>query len=383
MQKQKILHVISGLDVGGAETMLYRLLAHMDQGRWNSKVISLRTAGPIGSKIRELGIPVDSLDIKDLKSLRIRHLRALRKLVAEFSPDIVQGWMYHGNLAAYLGAVLQQKRASILWNVRQTLPSLKNEKPNTRVVIQLSGVLSKKVDKIIFNCVTSVSEHGRVGFTDENSLVIPNGVEIKSSDFRLKYREKTRKQLNIREDEKVLMTVGRYHPKKDQVSFIRASARVANEVDSSRFVMIGREITLSNPRLNREVERLGLHTRFQMLGERQDVLELVAAADVFVSSSSWGEGFSNAIVEAMSIGVPCVATDVGESRRIVGETGMVVSPGDVEMLARKMISAVNLSRDARLSLGTAARARVVKRYSIEKVAETYSSLYDSLSSDHK
>ena len=381
MRQHRILHVISGLDIGGAETMLYRLLAHMDRCRWQSKVISLKTLGPIGEKIERLGIPVASLGLEDLKTLRLKHFRALRRLTEEFCPDVVQGWMYHGNLAAYLGNARRWNGASILWNIRQTLPAITNEKRTTRAVIRVGGLLSNQIDTIIFNSEASVSEHQRVGFADRKSVVIPNGVEARSPDFLQEHRKRARRALNIREDEKVFVSVGRYHPKKDQMSFIRASAGVVKEVSKARFVMIGREVTCRNLNLYRELERLGLLSRFEMLGERQDVLELVAAADVFVSSSSWGEGFSNAIAEAMSIGVPCVATDVGESRRIIGGTGMVVAPGDSDLLAQEMILAASMPREALFNLGEAARSRVLELYSIGKVADEYSNLYTSFTSD--
>jgi glycosyltransferase involved in cell wall biosynthesis len=379
--KIKILHVISGLDIGGAEMMLYKLLHQMDRGAFDSSVLSLRAPGQLGKRIERIGIPVETLGLSNRKFPTPRDLVNLKRVVDKCAPQIIQGWMYHGNLGAYLGCKLSSKKPTLMWNIRQTLQSIVNEKWGTRKVIKIGGRLSSRPHKIVFNSNVSIEDHCRVGYSKDKAVMIPNGFQRQPRNFGRMHRDRARQELGFRADQIVFGCVGRYHPKKDQLGFIRASARVAKKISDAQFFLVGRDVCEQNHNLVSEIDRLGLREHCRLLGEKEDIFAVMAAADFVVSSSAWGEGFPNTIGEAMSIGIPCIVTDVGESRELVGEAGIVVRPKNVDELAQRMIAASELAPEGRNEMGEDAQLRIEKVFSIETITETYANLYNSIHTD--
>lgn len=142
------------------------------------------------------------------------------------------------------------------------------------------------------------------------------------------------------------------------------------------FLLAGRDVTPEHPVFKPWTRKPCLDGRLHLLGERTDIPRLTAALDI--ASSSWGEAFPNAIAEAMSCGVPCVATDVGDVRRIVGETGIVVPAGDAAALADGWDRILALPEADRQALGVKARERVAAHFSLESVAARYAALYEGI-----
>jgi glycosyltransferase involved in cell wall biosynthesis len=118
--------------------------------------------------------------------------------------------------------------------------------------------------------------------------------------------------------------------------------------------------------------------RFSLLGRREDVPSVLNACDVVVSSSAYGEGFPNVIGEAMACGVPCVVTDVGDSRSIVGATGTVVAPEDAGALSAAVLELLAASPAARSDLGEGARLRIAAEFDIGVIAERYRALWEAV-----
>jgi glycosyltransferase involved in cell wall biosynthesis len=145
-----------------------------------------------------------------------------------------------------------------------------------------------------------------------------------------------------------------------------------------RLVMAGTGVDVGNTTLVDAIANAGLRDRVHLLGERSDVASVLSGLDIYVSASNRLEGFSNAVGEAMSCGLPCVVTAVGDSALIVGDTGIVVPPGDASALASAMARWVGMHPADLESLGQSARQRVHAEYDIEVVAQRYAALYESL-----
>ncbi|PSJ23339.1 glycosyl transferase family 1 [Halomonas sp. ND22Bw] len=373
----KVLHIISSLSTGGAERALYNVLLGGLASSNESIVISLRDSGSFGGKIRELGVPVYELGLKKGFDV-VKSALLLREVVRKVSPDIIQGWMYHGNLAATLAAKFSLARSPyLLWNVRHSLHSVGAEKFMTRQVIRCNRWLSKKPDVILYNSGLSCRQHELFGFSSSASKVIPNGFDIEELQPCFKIGEAVRKDLRISSDVKVIGHVARYHPMKDHASFLRASVKVMSYREDVVCLMAGRNVNLDNPTLA-DIVPNSLVDRFYFVGERSDIPELMRSMDVLCLSSAWGEAFPNVLGEAMALGVPCVATDVGDSRDIVGETGMVVPPLDSEALSNALLTMLDNTIDQQALLSSAARARIEERYALPRVVEEYSRLYERL-----
>jgi glycosyltransferase involved in cell wall biosynthesis len=364
------MFVVTGLATGGAETMLLKLLSRIDRDRFIPSVVSLWDKGTVGPKIEALGIPVFALDINPRRPSPAGLLR-LRSLVRQQQPDLLQGWMYHGNLAASMARFGKP----MLWGVRQSLNDLRNERLLTRWVIWLNARRSRSATAIVYNSRVSARQHQAVGFDSAAARVIPNGFDVEQFRPDESARRELRVELGLAPHALLIGLIARYHPMKDHLSFLRAAARLAVPGGEVNFVLAGRGVDGENRALMDAVRELQLQDRVFLLGERDDVARLTAALDIATSASSWGEGFANAVGEAMSCAVPCVVTDVGDSAWIVGDTGKVVRVRDHAALAGAWHSLIESGAAARQALGQHARQRVIENFSLGAIVKQYEGLY--------
>lgn len=372
MKKIKVTHIITCLDTGGAEMMLYKLLSAYDRERFEMSVISLIDIGMVGKKIESLGIKVYSLGMRK-SLLSIFSLFKLRKILKQENPDILQGWMYHGNLIATIAKKLIGK--PMIWNIRQTLYSFNKEKFLTGLIIRLCAWLSKRPEYIIYNSDISISQHQKIGYFKHKTKMIPNGFDCELLKPGI---GKLRSELNLINNEVLIGLVARYHPMKCHKNFIKAAARLGknNEV---RFVLVGRTVDKFNDELMQEINRTNIADKFYLLGERSDIPNIFSSLDIVALTSSWGEGFPNVIGEAMACGIPCVVTDVGDAAKIVDNTGVVVAADDINILTKGLQYLIDIGEDKRRSLGVNARKRIKNDFSIAAVTEQYQNLYQELS----
>jgi glycosyltransferase involved in cell wall biosynthesis len=287
--------------------------------------------------------------------------------------------MYHGNLASSLAGHLAPERPAVVWNIRHSLYSLSAEKPVTRQVIRANRWLSSGPSAIIYNSRLSRDQHEAFGFSDLHGQVIPNGFDTELLCPEADRGRLTRKDLRISPNATVIGHVARFHPVKDHVSFLRAAVQVMQQRSDVVCLVAGRNVNLSNLTLAGIVPS-ELEGRFRFVGERDDVPDLMRAMDVFCQSS-WSEAFPNVLGEAMALGVPCVATDVGDSADIVGETGVIVKPSDSESLADGLLTMLDRTKDQRMELGRAARSRIKANYALPSIVERYRTLYERITSE--
>lgn len=374
-KKLKVIHIIAGLSVGGAEKSLFNLLRNGLAGQFENIVISLGDEGFYGEIIRQVGVPVHALRIRLALSAPMKIIR-LFSLVRKLSPDIIQGWMYHGNLAAYLAKKMCRNPPVLIFNIRHSLHDLTGEKLMTRQVIRMNRWLSNHAEAIIYNSQISSELHSSFGFASKNSRVIFNGFDTNKFKPGHDCGLHVRKILGIPEMAQVVGHVARFHPIKDHAIFLRAAVRALECQNDIHILLIGTDITASNHFLSAIVPDRLKH-RFHFLGERSDIPDLMRAMDVFVQSS-WSEAFPNVLGEAMSTGVPCLATSVGDSKFIIGNTGMIVPPKDDEALFGGLTEILEKTNEERQYLGQAARARIIENYSLGTTVSQYMDLYRNL-----
>ena len=368
----KIVHIIVGLQTGGAEAMLVRLVQAMPQH--THVVITLTSVGPLGETLKSAGHTVHAIGLS--ASTAWRALPRLWRLIRQLRPDIVQTWMYHADL---LGGVIGRLAGArhIVWNVRNTeIPQ--GRLSATGIVIRICAALSGRVPSAIVCCAhAGQASHVALGYDRLRMLVIPNGYDAGRWYPTASGREAARSALGLSGSAFVVGIVGRFDPLKGYDVFITAAARVAHAVRDVVFVMIGRHVDERNAELRRLIEVQGGGATFRLLGERRDVPELMSALDVYCLSSR-AEGFPNVVAEAMLMQVPCVVTDVGDAARIVGSTGRVVPPGDARALADAIVAFERMGMEARRASGRAARQRIVDHFGIDTVSRQYERLYEHI-----
>jgi glycosyltransferase involved in cell wall biosynthesis len=360
--------------------MLCKLCESIGRENYGMKVLSLMGNGTIGKRIERAGVPVFTLGMtRSVPSLF--DIRQLVKTVQLVKPDLIQGWMYHGNLAASYATKSCGYRIPLVWNIRQTLYELKKEKFLTRIVFRAGSLCSAYPSKIIYNSRLSCMQHQRLGYSKDNSVIIPNGFNVERFSPNEASRSRIRKELGVSPNILLVGLIARYHPMKDHKNFLHAAGIFSKQEQNVKFVMVGPGVDSSNRDLRELISSYGVSERVQLLGEREDVEDISAALDILTSSSAWGEGFSNVIAEAMACGVPCVVTDVGDSSHIVGEYGLVVPPSDSSALSNAWHKLAEGGRDSLRTLGQSARQRVIKEFSIDSVASTYVELYKRVIAD--
>ena len=378
----KILHIISGLPIGGAEMMLFKLLSVIDRDIFEPVVISLTDYGSLGNNIKKLNIPVYKMEMNAGFPNPFKHWHFI-KLIRKINPELIQGWMYHGNLAALLAKWVLPNYVSLLWNIRHTPDDLKKEKRTTAIVIRLGARLSAKPDQIIYNSNVSEQKHELLGYDNKNKSIIPNGFNCEQFKPFDNAKSKLRHSLGLKKDTLLIGLVARYHIMKDHVTFLHSAGKLNKTYPEIHFVLVGQDVDKNNHLLIKLIEDLKITENVHLLGKRIDVDEITAGLDIACSSSSWGEGFSNAIGEAMACGVPCVVTDVGDSAWIIGDTGIVIKPRDEKALTKAWVALIELGSEGRARLGRSARQRVIEHFSIDIVVKQYEDLYrDILNTKH-
>lgn len=373
----RVCHIISGLGTGGAETMLYNLAGRMDRTRFEPSVISLIDTGSVGERIERAGVPVRALGMKRGVPSPSGFFH-LKKALREWRPDVIQGWMYHGNLAATLGAALAGGQVPVVWGIHHSLYDIARERPLTRTVIRLCARLSHRPAATVYVSRLSAAQHAEFGFRDRRREIVPNGFDGERFRPDSERRAAIRRELGIGGGQVLIGLIARYHPMKDHGNFLRAAARLVGTRPEARFLLAGTGVEARNGELGGMIEALGLAGRVDLLGERGDVADLMAALDILCMSSSHGEAFPMVVGEAMASGLPCAVTDVGDAGWLVGETGRVVPPKNADALAAALAELVGLGSEGRRTLGMAARRRIQDEFSLERSVEAYQALYEQL-----
>ncbi|WP_333121601.1 glycosyltransferase [Microcoleus sp. Pol11C3] len=375
-KKIVVLHIITGLSTGGAEMMLYKLMSKTNRLRFDPIVVSLIDRGTFGDRIESLGIPVYTMGM----TAGIATPAAIWKLVClvrKLQPDLIQGWMYHANLAAQLASGLCLLKTPVLWSIHHSISSLASEKSLTIKIIRWCAYLSRLTARVVYVSQASKLQHEALGYNRNNNSVIPNGFDTSLLLPSLEDKLEVKAELGLPEKTTLIGAIGRYHPMKDHANFLQAAALLLKTYPDVHFLLIGTKVDRQNTSLIKLIEELNIGDRVHLLGERTDIPRLTAALDISTVASAYGEAFPLVVGEAMSCGVPCVVTDVGDSAWIVSNTGKVVAPKNPQALANAWKELIALDEEERETLGKSARSRIVEFFSLDSVVTQYENLYES------
>lgn len=375
----KIMHVIIGLTLGGAELMMKRLIeSHRNIPGCEHAVVSLTDLGKIGPQLIDQGISVVSLDMHGARDVP-QALCKLTRLIRASRPDIIQTWMYHADL---LGGVAARLAGidRIIWGIRTTDISNCGSKA-TMVIRTLCARLSKAIPKIII-CAADASRtaHAQIGYDSSRMIVIPNGFEVSRLQATQQQRDALRQEAGIGPDDLVIGSLGRLNPAKDQENFIAAARILAEKYRNLKFLMIGDGLDPSNRKLMKIIAATGHADRFVLLGERRDIPACLKAMDIFCLHSRT-EGFPNALGEAMTLGLPCVATNAGDAAYLLGDTGTTVPTQDSQALADGIEKLIRLDHQQRQELGRKSQNRINNNFTIAQTSEKFLQIYDHLIHD--
>ena len=338
-------------------------------------VVSMMDEGTRGVEMKRYA----GLYFLNLKRGQLSCLALLRLIwiIRSERPDVMQGWMYHASLFLTLAGFFSVK--PIFWNIRQELVSLHYEKPLTRAVIRLLRRFSLfSPRRIIYNSYASSHQHEAFGFKPV-SVVIANGFDpLKFDVASVSDRRRARDSFGLPSNAVVLGQVARFHPMKNQIGFITAVAILLVKNPTLYLLMAGPGVDKENRELIASLDDSGIDlNKIHLLGDRQDLQTIYHALD-FLVNPSVSEAFPNVVGEAMSCGVPCIVSDVGDSRRIIGDSGFVFSPGDPRHLSIVLERAMALDPMQYRQRSRAARQRIEASYTISSIYDQYIDLYEEV-----
>ena len=367
-----VLHVIGGLELGGAETLLYRL-ATRPSTEVSHEVVCLGSRDWYSSRLEQQGIAVHHMEMNSAVSLP-SGVAKLRKLIRASSADVIQSWMYLANVLS--GLLGRQSGVPVVWGIHAT--SANRSSFVSRLCAYAGGAGSRWLADSVANCSQRSAEaHDRLGYSAVPNIVIPNGYDPSVFYPDDEQTVATRAALGLAPETFVIGSVSRWHPDKDIPSLLKAMSVLPERGIDAHCILIGRGLDPSNAGLVREIEQLGLKESTLLLGLREDVNEILRAIDLHILSSQ-NEAFPNVIAESMLSGVPNIATDVGDSAEMIGEAGWVVSPGDHRAIAdaigqanREWGEQSHHWRERR----RAARERIAKHYTLDRMVQAYEQLW--------
>jgi glycosyltransferase involved in cell wall biosynthesis len=373
-RRESILFLIRSLGVGGAERQLALLAEGLSRRGHAVTVVTYYSGGTIFAELMGSGVEVVTLD----KQGRWDIARPLYRLVREVQkrrPDIVHGYMPDANLLSLLvGRVFV--RARVVWGLRASHYHFGHYDWMFHGLFTATRLLARFADLHITNSEAGRHYHVLRGYPAEKVSVVPNGVDTVRFRPDAESRTLQRRSWHIADDEVLIGVFARLDPMKDHLTFLRAAARLIDCRVKARFVCVGDGPADYAQLLRAQATSLGLDRTLRWEREVDDLRAAYNALDLLMSCSSSGEGFSNAIGEAMACGVHCVVTEVGDSAEIVGATGAVVPPGDVEGLVEACHQLLDRPRGD-------PRDRVTSEFGAARLVERTESLLAEVSGDRR
>ena len=370
MTQPLILHCITGLNTGGAETALLQLLrqSSLENGA-RHLVVSLISGGSLEDEYKKLGIEVISLGMSKTFS-DIFCLMKFLKIIKERNPKIIQTWMYHANL---LGALVHPFTLSIplFWGIRHSELTVKDNGMGTYLVAKTCALFSRFSPREIFcNSHRSLESHTRMGYRAHKMTVIPNGFNPEFFHFDPSQRKSWRLKLGISDAESVVGFAGRYCPEKDFRTFFHAASLLKQKLPAAKFVLCGQGVSRSNPEINRLCIHFGLGDEVFFLGHQDNMAAIYPAFDVFWLTSK-SESFPNVLAEAMLSGVPCISTDVGDAAGIMNAPDRVTGIGDAAGIAEMALALLTLDPVEYQRQRELVRAQIETNFSIQNILKQY------------
>lgn len=366
----RVLHIITGFNKGGAETLLYNL-CQFDKEHEHT-VISLSYVKDSQSFSSMHNFSLYSLNFP-IGKVKVLGLFKLYKLIKKINPDVIQTWLIHADLIGGLVARFAGIK-NIFWGVHHTILLKGKVKFSTIFILKCNAFLSHFVPKKIIYCAEkSRLIQESIGFNKSKGLVIQNGYNIKNFSQNYILRKGFRDALGCSDDTFIIGHVGNYHPLKDQSSLIDALAFLNKKGFDYSAVLVGKNLDNNNHDLVSKISENGLINRIILLGERNDIPAVMNGIDLFVLSSI-SEAFPNVLNEAMACGTPCVTTNVGDASLIVDNTGWVVSPKDSKAIAIAILKAADEKQSdnsAWIKRKNECHQRIVDHFTLEKMLKKY------------
>jgi glycosyltransferase involved in cell wall biosynthesis len=358
-----IIFINRSLNYGGAERQLVNLAKDLNSEIFNPTILTFYS-GPLAKDLREANVNTIWLEKKgrwDVFGFLFRLYRILKNL----KPDVIHGYLTFQNILTILLKPFFPKARTVL-GVRASNMDLSRYDWLARITDSLASFLSRFADLIIVNSKAGFNHSLSQGYPEKKMILIPNGIDTERFKPDRPAGLKVREEWGVGEHEILIGLVGRLDPMKDHPTFLQAASILVKKMDQVRFVCLGNGPKPYRDELIVLGNELGLSGRILWMDPRDDMPSVYNAFDIVSSSSAFGEGFPNVIGESMACDVPCVVTDVGDSPRVVGDTGIVVPKKNPEALSEAWIRLLTGDKN---QAAHRARSRIQNNFSVEQLAK--------------
>jgi glycosyltransferase involved in cell wall biosynthesis len=379
MKPIRICSIINGTGgEGGAERMLQRVIRHGNTGEFEHLVLSIKNFQQVAAELAEEGINVQSLNVQADYYKLPKAVLQLASRIRRFQPDVIQSWMYMADFFGGIASHLAAPSTPMIWTIRHSTLDPAIDSRALRWCAKGCARMSRRVpSKIVLNSHAAVPIHTAAGYDESKMQVIPNGFDVSRFSPNSQLRRETRARLGISQEAPVIGRVARFHTNKDHITFLKAAQLVLAQRPYVRFLICGEPQTISSEQVQQDINSFGLADAVQIVELQSDIVPLNCSFDI-ATCSSITEAFPNVIGEAMSCGVPCVSTDVGDAAQIIGDTGQVVPAQDPQRFANSLLELLNLPDDERRQLGATARQRVVDNFELTHATGMFLDLWREL-----
>ena len=359
----KVLHIIASLGNGGAERQLIEILkCNRSHG-----VLLLTDADVYKETLDKLNIKYWEMGAKN-KLLIFLKILFFRNVIKTYKPDIIQSWMYNACLFSVFCKLIKLYDKPLIWNIRCSNMVPQYYSVSLRLVIYACIVLSKYVEKIIYNSYVGQAYHKKIGFSQKSGKVIYNGVDSKKFNSIITQRKALRKKYNFAENDLVLICVARVDPMKNYNNFLKAYKGIGRPYTNKiKLVLAGKG-----------TDKLDLPYNCITLGMKKDIEKYYNIADIVIVPSAFGEGFSNVLVEGMLTNLFPVATDVGDAKQIIGSTGFILNGFDEKTLKKELSKIIKIKKVFFKTMGRKARNRAHKLFTVEKMIRAYDNVFSKV-----
>lgn len=368
----KVMLFIRSLSIGGAERQVALLAAGLAARAHEVTIVLFYGNGETEALLKNTKVRL--LTLGKTGRWDFGALIRLRRFLIEEQPDVLYAFLpTQTTLAALLLLLPRRLPTRLVFGSRATAMDLTRYDWLSALTYKTEKWLSRRADLIIANADQVRDDAVARGLPAERMAVVYNGIDVERMRPGRESGMRVRRSLGIGETDFVIGIVARLDPMKDHATFLRAAAGYLQKQPDVRFVCVGQGAAAYQEHLRGLAKTLGIESRVVWTGARTDMTDIYNAFDIATSSSAFGEGFSNAIGEAMACGIPVVATDVGDSRRIIGDSGEIVPIRQPEALAAAWARLKQrMAQDTQV--GAFARARIVENFSVDAMVENTESL---------
>ena len=371
---KKILFFIRALDAGGAERQLVVTAKGLAERGYKVTVLTFYSGGFYADEFADTKVELLSLHKKGRWDL-LRFLLRLIRVLRQKSPDVIYSYLGVANiLSVLIRFFIPDTR--VAWGVRASNMNLEEYDWLSRWSYRLECRLSRFADIIIANSQAGLKFAVAHGFPEKKLTVIPNGIDTKRYYPDKLAGETLRKAWGVAENKLLIGMVGRIDPMKGHAVFLEAAALGQREHKQLRFVCVGTGEAEYEKAMHQLATDQGLDNVLIWAGRHADMHAVYNALDIASLSSLYGEGFPNVLGEAMACGTPCVATDVGDSALVIGNTGRVIPANNSQALFTAWNELLLLESDDFNQLSQQARKRVINEFSVKALLDrTESTLF--------